>query len=198
MKKISYLIALLLSSGLLLAAATTANAAESSTGKYVIDTKGMHAFVQFRVKHLGVSWLYGRFTDFSGDFTYDAEKPEKSSIKVDLKTASLESNHAERDKHLRSSDYMDVEKYPAASFTSTAIVPTGKDSFDVKGKLTLFKQTREITIKTVKIGEGADPWGGYRVGFEGTTTIKPADFGIDMSPTVEEVELTLSIEGIRQ
>lgn len=175
-----------------------ANAAESASTKYVIDTKGQHAFVMFRVKHLGVSWLYGRFTDFSGEFTYDAAKPEKSSIKVDLNTASLETDHAERNKHLRSSDYLDVEKYPAAGFSSTALVPTGKDSFDLKGKLTLFKQTRDVTIKVVKTGEGADPWGGYRVGFEGTTTIKPADFGLDMSPTVEEVELTLSIEGIRQ
>lgn len=184
--------------GAVLGTAVGVNAAETGASKYIIDTKGAHAFVQFRVKHLGVSWLYGRFTDFSGEFTYDAAKPEKSSIQVDLKTASLETDHAERNKHLRSSDFLDVDKYPAASFTSTAVVPTGKDSFDLKGKLTLFKQSRDITIKAVKTGEGADPWGGYRVGFEGTTTINPADFGVDMSPAVEQVELTLSIEGIRQ
>lgn len=180
----------------LLCSAVSVNAAEKGASKYVIDTE--HAFIQFRAPHLGISWLYGRFTDFGGEFTYDADKPENSSIKANVKTASLETDHAERNKHLRSSDYIHVDKYPAASFTSTKIVPTGEDTFDVKGKLTLFKKTRDITIKAVKVGEGADPWGGYRVGFEGTTTIKPADFGVDMAPTVEEVELTLSIEGIRQ
>jgi polyisoprenoid-binding protein YceI len=173
-------------------------AGESSAQKYLIDTPKAHAFVQFRVKHLGISWLYGRFNTFSGEFTYDAKKPENSSVSVNLETASLETDHAERNKHLRSSDFLDVEKYPAASFTSTSFTPTGEGTFDLKGKLTLFKQSRDVTIKVVKVGEGSDPWGGYRVGFEGTTTISPADFGVDMGPMVSSVELTLSVEGIRQ
>lgn len=173
-------------------------AAETGSNKYVIDTKGAHAFVQFRVKHLGISWLYGRFNDFSGEFSYDSAKPEKSSVKVSLNVASLETDHAERNKHLRSSDFLDVEKYPSASFSSTSFKSTGENTYELKGNLTLFKATKEITLDVVKVGEGADPWGGYRVGFEGKTTISPKDFGVDMSPMVETVELTLSVEGIRQ
>lgn len=166
--------------------------------KYKIDTEGAHAFVQFRVKHLGISWLYGRFNDFSGEFSYDEKKPEKSTVSVELDMTSLDSMHAERDKHLRSSDYLNVDKFKTASFVSTEFKPTGKGKAQLKGKLTLFKETREISIDVTKVGAGADPWGGYRLGFEGTTVIKPADFGVDMSPTVTEVELTLSVEGIRQ
>lgn len=173
-------------------------AGETGTNKYVIDTKGAHAFVQFRVKHLGVSWLYGRFNDFSGEFTYDSAKPEKSSVNVSLDVASLETDHAERNKHLRSSDFLDVEKYPSASFASTSFTSTGENTYELKGKLTLFKTAKDITVNVVKVGEGADPWGGYRVGFEGKVNISPKDFGVDMSPMVETVELTLSVEGIRQ
>ncbi len=171
---------------------------QSLAADYVIDTKGAHAFVQFRTKHIGFSWLYGRFTDFQGEFSYDADKPEASKVAVTLKTASLASNHAERDKHLRSSDYLNVEKYPDASFTSSSFKASGENTYELKGKLTLFNTTKDITIDVVKIGEGPDPWNGYRVGFEGKTSIKPADFGVDMSPTVDTVELTLSIEGIRK
>ncbi len=170
----------------------------SMAADYVIDTKGAHAFVQFRTKHLGISWLYGRFTEFGGEFSYDAAKPEASKVSVLVKTNSLESNHAERDKHLRSSDFLDVSKHPEAKFVSTSFKPKGGDKFELKGNMTLFGKTKEVTIDVLKIGEGDDPWGGYRVGFEGTTTISPADFGIDMSPMVETVELTLSVEGIKK
>lgn len=167
---------------------------------YVIDTKGAHAFIQFRIKHLGFSWLYGRFDRFEGTLNYDENAPEKSSIQVTVDTASVNSNHAERDKHLRNEDFLDVTRYPTATFFSTAVKPTGKGTADVTGKLTLHGVTREITIPVQHIGGGQDPWGGYRHGFSGRTTLKLKDYKIqkDLGPASAELELILDIEAIRQ
>jgi len=168
--------------------------------RYLIDTKGAHAFVQFRIKHLGYSWLYGRFNDFAGEFTYDEAAPNDSKVEVVIKTASLDSNHAERDKHLRGEDFLGVDKYPEATFKSTSYKETGFNQSVLEGELTLHGVTKPIKIEVTRIGNGPDPWGGYRRGFEGSTTLKLADFGIDynLGPASREVELTLSVEGIRQ
>lgn len=167
---------------------------------YAIDKQGQHAFVNFKISHLGYSWLYGTFRDFDGTFSFDAAKPEASKVSVTLRTGSLDSNHAERDKHLRSPDFLNVEAHPTATFTSTAVKPTGKDTADIAGDLTLNGVTRPVVIAARFIGEGEDPWGGYRAGFEGTTTLTLKDFGIDydLGPASRTVELILSVEGVRQ
>jgi len=167
---------------------------------YVIDTKGAHASIKFRVQHLGYSWLYGRFNEFSGTFSYDEKQPENASIEVTINTSSVDSNHAERDKHLRSDDFLNVAKYPEAKFVSTSY-SQGKDGKGVlKGKLTLNGVTKPLEIDVEFIGAGEDPWGGYRAGFEGTTSFAMADFGIvkDLGPKSKDVEMILSVEGIRQ
>ncbi|HEY6530124.1 MAG TPA: YceI family protein [Cellvibrionaceae bacterium] len=170
--------------------------------EYTIDNKGAHAFIQFRVKHLGYSWLYGRFNDFGGSFSYDEAKPDASKVSVDIKVASLDSNHAERDKHLRSKDFLDTDAFPAAKFISTSYKSTGAKTAALSGDLTLHGVTKPIVIAVEAIGSGNDPWGGFRAGFEGKTTIKTADFGIEtekkLGPASGEIELTLSVEGIRQ
>mgnify|MGYP000483234601 CR=1 FL=1 len=140
--------------------------------EYKIDTAGAHAFIQFKIKHLGYSWLHGRFDDFEGRFSYDPKKPEDSDVTVVIDTASVNSNHAERDKHLRGKDFLHVEKYPQARFESTAFIPKGNGKAELKGKLTLHGVTRDITIDVTEIGGGKDPWGGYRQGFEATTQLK--------------------------
>lgn len=169
---------------------------------YKIDTKGAHAFVQFRVKHLGYSWLYGRFNDFSGEFSYDPKKPEASTVSVDLDMTSLDTNHAERDTHLAAPKYLNIEKHKVASFKSTRYKSTGEQTGMLTGDLTLMGVSKPITIEVQHIGGGKDPWGGYRQGFEGKATIQPKDWGLDMAkklgPASAEVELILSIEGIRQ
>lgn len=172
-----------------------ANAAD-----YIIDTKGMHAFVNFRVQHLGYSWLYGGFKDFSGDFSYDSNAPQNSSATVVIRAASLDSNNAERDKHLRSSDFLDVDKYPEIKFTSTKYSPAGAGKGTLYGNLTLHGVTKPVAIQIDKIGEGKDPWGGYRAGFLGTTEINRSDFGVDknLGPSSEKIEITLSIEGVQK
>ena len=167
---------------------------------YVIDTKGAHASINFAIKHLGYSVLTGRFDTFSGEFTYDPAKPEASTVNVSIDTGSVNSNHAERDKHLRSADFLNVEKFPKATFVSTKIVLDDKDEFDIVGDLTLNGVTKSITIEVEKVGEGKDPWGGYRAGFSGETTITLKDFNVkmDLGPASQTVQLELEVEGIKK
>ena len=167
---------------------------------YAIDKQGQHAFVNFKISHLGYSWLWGTFKDFDGSFSFDADKPEQSKVNVTLKTASVDTNHAERDKHLRSDDFLNVAKHPTATFESTSVKSTGEGTADIIGNLTLNGVTKPVVIAAKFIGEGKDPWGGYRAGFEGTTTLKLKDFDItkDLGPASESVELIISIEGIRK
>ena len=169
--------------------------------KYEIDTKGAHAFIQFRIKHLGYSWLYGRFNKFEGSFNLDRENLENSTISVKIDPSSVDTNHAERDKHLRSDDFLDVEKYKEASFTSTSLKldETGKSGV-LKGNLALHGVTKPIDINVKLVGEGKDPWGGYRVGFEGKTSFALKDFNIkkDLGAASAKIEILLSIEGIRK
>lgn len=173
---------------------------QAMAADYVIDKQGQHAFVNFKISHLGYSWLYGTFKDFDGTFSYDAANPEASKVNVTLKTASVDTNHAERDKHLRSADFLNVSKHDTATFESTSVKSTGEGTADVTGNLTLNGVTKPVVIAAKFIGEGKDPWGGYRAGFEGTTTLKLKDFDItkDLGPASETVELIISVEGIRQ
>jgi polyisoprenoid-binding protein YceI len=167
---------------------------------YAIDKAGQHAFINFKISHLGYSWLYGTFRDFDGSFSFDAAQPETSSVNVVINTASIDSNHAERDKHLRSDEFLNVGKHPQATFKSTAVKSTGEGKADITGDLTLNGVTRPVTIAATFIGEGTDPWGGYRAGFEGSTSLKLTDFNItkNLGPASQEVELILSVEGVRQ
>ena len=166
---------------------------------YVIDKKGMHASIQFKISHLGYSWLWGRFNDFDGHFSYDKNKPEASKIEVIINTSSIDSNHAERDKHLRGKDFLQVDKFPQAKFISTSFKQNKDGSSMLKGNLTLHGVTKEIIINIVHLGEGSDPWGGYRVGFEGVSRISLADFNItkNLGPASKELDLIFSIEGIK-
>jgi polyisoprenoid-binding protein YceI len=183
---------------LLLAGCMAAGVARAAD--YVIDTKGAHAFIQFRIQHLGYSWLLGRFNDFSGQFSYDADNPDAASVEVQIRTASIDSSHAERDKHLRGEDFLDVDKYPQAEFVSTGYRENPDKTAVLSGNLTLHGVTRPLQIEVEPVGQGPDPWGGYRMGFAGTTRLKLADYGIDydLGPASREVDLFLSIEGIRQ
>ncbi|MDL2172559.1 YceI family protein [Stutzerimonas sp. FeSN7] len=167
---------------------------------YAIDKQGQHAFVNFKISHLGYSWLWGTFRDFDGSFSFDADRPEASKVKVTLKTASVDTNHAERDKHLRSDDFLNVAKHPTATFESTSVKSTGEGTADITGNLTLNGVTKPVVIAAKFIGEGDDPWGGYRAGFEGSTTLTLKDFDIkmDLGPASQTVDLIISVEGVRK
>ncbi len=162
----------------------------------------MHAFITFRIQHLGFSWLEGRFNRFSGEFTYDETNPANNRVSVEIDVASIDSNHAERDKHLRDERFFDVKRYPKATFVSTGWEDLGDGRARLKGKFTLRGVTREIVIDVRQVGAGKDPWGGYRRGFEGSTVLNLSDYGMKeghiLGPAAEKVHIWLSIEGIRQ
>ncbi len=173
----------------------TANAAD-----YIIDTKGAHASINFKIQHLGYSWLTGRFDKFDGNFSYDPTNISASKIQVNIDTSSINSNHAERDKHLRSDDFLDVSAFTNAKFVSQSVTDKGDGKLAIAGTLTLHGVSKDITIDAQTVGEGKDPWGGYRVGFSGTTNIALTDFAIKMNlgPASKNVQLNLYIEGIKQ
>jgi polyisoprenoid-binding protein YceI len=166
-------------------------------GEYKIDTKGAHAFINFKANHMGFSWLTGRFNEFEGTFTYDEKNVGNSKVVVNINPASIDSNHAERDKHLRSNDFLHVDKFPESKFVSTKITDLGDNKLKVEGDFTLHGVTRPIVIDAVKIGEGKDPWGGYRAGFSGTTTINVKDYNFEKA-WAGDIQLELIIEGVKQ
>ena len=168
--------------------------------EYVIDNKGAHASINFKIKHLGYSWLTGRFDQFDGSFSYDPKNVNASKISVDIDTTSISSNHAERDKHLKGTDFLDVSKFATANFTSTSVRELPNGNVTIEGVLSLHGVKKGIAIQAQKIGEGDDPWGGYRAGFSGTSRISLKDFGIDfeLGPASTHVDLELHIEGVRQ
>jgi polyisoprenoid-binding protein YceI len=174
--------------------------ASVSASDYKIDIPGMHAAVQFKISHLGTSWLMGRFDKFDGSFSYDANNPNDSKISMVVDTKSVNTNHAERDVHLRAENLLDTDKYPQATFSSESFDLNSEGNGTVTGKFTLHGVEKTVTMAITKVGEGKDPWGGYRVGFEGTMNIKLADYGItrNLGKASETLELYVAIEGKRQ
>ncbi|EQB98164.1 hypothetical protein B738_26582 [Photorhabdus temperata subsp. temperata M1021] len=183
----------------LTAGALLLNASSALAANYKIDIPGQHAFIEFRIQHLGYSWLYGSFKDFDGSFTFDEKNPAADKVDVTIKIASLDTNHAERDKHLRSKDYFNTEKYPEAKFSSTEVKKDG-NKYTITGDLTLNGVTKPVVLNAVLMGEGKDPWGGYRAGFEAYSKINLKDFNFkaDLGPKSQEADLLISVEGIRE
>ncbi|EGU47053.1 hypothetical protein VII00023_02219 [Vibrio ichthyoenteri ATCC 700023] len=170
----------------------------ASAADYVIDTKGAHASINFKVSHLGYSFIQGRFNTFDGDFSYDPQDIAASTITVNIDTRSLDSNHAERDKHIRSADFINVSEYSTATFNSTKVVDKGDGTFELLGDLNLHGVTKPIVIQANFIGQGQDPWGGERAGFYGTTRLELADFNIPVMGASSYVDMELHVEGIKQ
>lgn len=165
--------------------------------EYTVDLS--HSFIQFRTKHLGFSWLPGQFNKFEGKMTYDPAKgPAGQSISITIDMASVDTNWPARDKHLRSPDFLNTEKFPTATFTSTGYDGDANGG-TLSGDLTLHGVTKNISFAITKIGEGKDPWGGYRAGFEGKYNLTRADFDMNynLGPAAAVVELHLMIEAIK-
>jgi len=167
---------------------------------YTIDNGGAHSSIQFKISHLGYSWLWGRFNDFEGNFNYDNNNSSNSNVEVTVNAASIDTNHAELDKHLRTGDFLEIDKYPNIKFVSTQYTETNKKKGKLKGNLSFHGVTREIEIDLTHVGAGKDPWGGYRRGFEGSTRIALADYGIkkNLGPASAELDLIISLEGIKK
>ena len=170
----------------------------ASAADYKLDVKGTHAFIQFKVSHLGYSWIIGRFNKFDGQFSYDSANESMSNITIEIDTTSIDSNHARRDKHLRGKDYLNVAEFPKATFVSTSYKAGMDGKAVLSGDFTLHGVTKPIDIAVTKLGEGKDPWGGQRAGFEGTTSILMKDYGISKfaGSASGKIELYFTFEGI--
>ncbi|HEY6907984.1 MAG TPA: YceI family protein [Myxococcales bacterium] len=165
-----------------------------------------HSAIQFAVRHMVVSKTRGRFAKWSGKLVFDPEKPTASSVEVSIDPASIDTADEQRDGHLRSPDFFDVQKFPTASFKSKRIEDAGGDRYRVIGDLTLHGVTRPVVLDATYEGTGKDPWGGERAGFSASLTIDRKDFGLEWNKALEtggllvgeKVELTLEVEAVKQ
>jgi polyisoprenoid-binding protein YceI len=180
--------------GLLVIFSSLAYAAET----YKLDPG--HTSIVFRVKHLGIAYVYGRFNGPTGSFVFDESSPSKSAIEMQAETKNVDTALEKRDNDLRSPDFFNVGKYPLVSFKSKSVKNLSEATYEVSGDLTLLAKTHPITVKVHATGAGKDPWGNFRRGFETSFSIKRSDFGMDfmMGGVSDEVNLTVSVEGIRQ
>lgn len=173
-------------------------AVAASADQYQIDP--VHSITLFRVKHVDAGYIYGVFTGVTGEISFDPQAPEKASIAVAVKTTALSTFNADRDTHLKSPDFFNVEKSPDMAFKSTSCRKVGDHTYEITGDFTLLGVTKRITFKADHTGVGKGMKGETRAGFEAVFTIKRSDFGmIKFLPTVvaDEVTLTISLEGVK-
>jgi polyisoprenoid-binding protein YceI len=157
----------------------------------------------FRVKHFNVAYFHGTFNAVKKDestIVWDQAAPANSKVTVVVDAASVDSRNEKRDAHLASPDFFDAKQFPVLKFVSTAIKPLQGDQYEVAGEFTMHGVTKPLTITVVKTGEGKDPKGAHRIGFETTFTIKRSDFGMDkmLENIGDEVTVTFATEGIRK
>jgi len=164
---------------------------------YKIDP--IHSEVSFKVRHLGLSKVSGRFTRFQGVIRLDEARLAASSVEVNIESASINTDNEARDKHLRNADFFDVDKFPFLSFRSVAVREVAKGKLEVTGDFTMHGVTRRIVIPMTALGGARGPSNDYRIGFEGTLTLNRSDYGIKGYPGVigEEVAIALEIEAVR-
>jgi len=160
-----------------------------AVGTYDIDVS--HTRLGFAVRHMAVSKVRGEFKEFSGTLEL-AENPVDSKISVTLQAASVETNDENRDNHLRTNDFFDVENHPTWTFTSTAIRPVTVTEWHVDGDLSIRGVTKQVTLDATLEGVVQDPYGLHRVGFSATTTINRDDFGVSFNAALEAGGLVVS------
>jgi polyisoprenoid-binding protein YceI len=174
-----------------------------AVGTYAIDTS--HTRLGFAVRHMAVSKVRGDFKEFSGTLEL-AEDPTQSKISVTIQAGSVDTHDENRDNHLRTNDFFDVENHPTWTFTSTAIRPISGTEWNVDGDLTIRGVTRPVTLDATLEGVVQDPYGMHRVGFSATTSIEREEFGVSFNGVMEaggvvvgkKVDIDLEIEATLQ
>ncbi len=169
---------------------------EAAADEWTID--GVHSSMVFRIKHMNTAWFYGRFNDISGTINFNKDKPDGAAFSVEIKSASVDTNNKGRDKHLMGSDFFNADQFPTCTFKSTGLTAGTNDMFELKGDLTLNGQTKPITAKLERTGEGKARDGAATVGFEAVFTINRQDFGIKYGPGAlgDEVKITIALEAV--
>lgn len=171
---------------------------------YQIDPS--HSTASFSIKHMMIAKVHGGFEKMSGTLTYDKANPSKSSIQVAIETASINTREPQRDTHLRSPDFFDVEKYPTITFKSTRVEGSGGE-LKVIGDLTIHGVSQQVTLDVEgPSDEMKDPWGNIKIGASGTTKIKRKDFGLTWNAALEaggflvgdDVTINLDVQFVKQ
>lgn len=172
-------------------------------GSYSLDPA--HSLIGFAVEHLEINLVEGRFKDFAGTISYNDKDVTKSTVEFSAKIASIDTEIAPRDEHLRSADFFDAAKFPEMTFKSTAIKSRGKNAYTLAGDLTIKGVTRSVELPFTFTGAVKDPWGGTRFGIEAGTAINRRDFGINYGNAFaggldvgNEVVIKLRLEAVKQ
>ena len=180
---------------------TTATAPTLTT--YAIDAA--HSEANFQVRHL-ITRVRGRFSEFAGTIAFDEAAPERSQVEFTIQAASIDTNQKDRDAHLRSADFFEVDKYPTLTFRSTSIDRQDDETFAVTGDFTVRDVTRTITLPVTFLGKAKDPWGNERIAFEAEYTINRKDYGLTWNAALEtggflvgdDVKISLSVQAVPQ
>ena len=184
-------------------ATITRETAPTTLTTWTIDPA--HTEVGFSVKHLMISTVRGRFADARGTIKLDGDDLTRASIDAEIATASIDTRQEQRDAHLRSADFFEVEKYPTITFRSTSVERVKNDRYRITGDLTIRDVTREVVLEGTDEGRGRDPWGGDRLGFSATTTIDRRDFGLTWNQALEtggvlvsnEIKIAIDLEAVK-
>ena len=167
---------------------------------YAVDKN--HSEAAFRVRHL-MSRVSGKFDEFAGTINVDPKNPATSSVEFTIKTGSINTGNGDRDKHLKSADFFEAEKYPEITFKSTSIKPSAtKNVYDVTGDFTMHGVTKRITLPVEFLGFATDPWGNQRAGFSLDTKLNRKDYGVNWNKALDnggyllsdDVDISISIE----
>ena len=184
--------------------ATEITTAETLTGDYQIDPT--HSRLGFAAKHAMVATVRGGFTVYSGEVFLDEENPENSWAKVEIDASSVDTGNADRDAHLRTPDFFDIERYPKITFVSTKVESVEDDVYTLIGDLTINDKTNPVAVEFELTGTSNDPWGNFRAGFEGRATVNRRDWGLDFNVALdkggvlvsEKVKLEFDISAVKR
>jgi len=153
------------------------------TYTWALDTA--HSSIAFSVRHMVVAKVRGRFATWSGSLDLDPADLTRSQVTVEIDAGSIDTGNAQRDGHLKSADFFDVERFPSVRFASRRVEDAGSGELRVVGDLTLHGVTREVALRVERGGQAKDPWGNQRLGFSATTSILRSDFGLTYNQALE-------------
>ena len=162
---------------------STTTVPSTLTGTYAVDPS--HSRIGFVARHAMVTKVRGSFNEFEGTGYFDADNPSASNLQLTIQAASIDTRNADRDAHLRSNDFFDMENHPEITFVSTSVEQVDDDTYRVVGDLTIKGVTKPVTVDFEYTGSAVDPFGNHRIGLEGKTTVNRKDWGVNWNAALE-------------
>ena len=177
---------------------------QADAGAYAVDN--VHSEIEFHVIHLGISTVTGQFQDYTAAVQYDPADPRSLSVQATIQAASVDTDVEQRDAHLRTADFFDVENNPTITFQSTGVTGVEGDHLQLAGTLTMRGQSHPVVLDVVPTGAAQDPWGHSRVGFRATGRINRSEWGVSYNQPLaagglmlsEEIEIVLNVSAVQQ